>query len=203
MKKANTENEEAEANNDSGKIKSDLRKLTKDDAKIVLMGFGVQEIPAKRWLFNNFSHFFSFIFLFFFRERINMIRDLSSEAKQTGEEDESVTQFARSAKATVQSMQQQINTKLETIFMNQRKALEKDSDPSDDDFYWSDSDDEELFGGLMKEIGSAVARDEKEKPTQRKAVIATTKKAADPEDPEKRLYQVNCLLLLSLIFFVN
>lgn len=50
MKKTNAENEEAEANNnENGKIKSDLRKLSKDDAKIVLMGFGVQEIPAKRW----------------------------------------------------------------------------------------------------------------------------------------------------------
>lgn len=120
-----------------------------------------------------------------------MIKELSSEAKQTGEEDQTVTQFARTAKATVQSMQAQINTKLETIFMNQRKALEKDSDPSDDDFYWSD-DDEELFGDLEKEIGSAVAREEKEKVIKRKAVIA--KKAADPEDPEKRLYQVIIIL---------
>jgi len=171
MKKNAAETEEAESNvNDDG-IKSDLRKLSKEDAGLILMGFGVSEIPAKRW------------------DRITMIRNLSSEAKQTGEEDQSVTQFARSAKATVQTMQQQINTKLETIFMNQRKALEKDSDPSDDDFYWSDEDDEELFGDLEKEIGIAVAKEEKEKLVKRKTVVASSKKAFDPEDPEKRLYQ--------------
>lgn len=79
------------------------------------------------------------------RERINLIRKLSTDAKTVGEDDAAVIQYAvinfydsltfryARTKNTLKVFQEQINTKIETIFMNQREALEKDTDPSEEE----------------------------------------------------------------------
>lgn len=151
---------------------SDLRKLTSGDAKAVLMGFGVHDIPKQRW------------------ERVNLIRKLSTEAKTVGEDDAAVIQYART-KNTLKVYQDQINTKIETIFMNQRQALEKDTDPSEEEDLWEDGDDD-LFD-LDREIESALmsrAEKDSERNAKKKLVSVTpANKRDDEEDPEKKAFE--------------
>lgn len=115
---------------------ADLRKLSLDAARLVLLDFGIpeNEIPRGRW------------------DRIALVRKLSSEAKAGGEDNSSIVKFARGARYNVAHLQEQIDTKLQTIFNNQIRALSAD-EVVESDSGWS-SDDDSLYDDLERDIES-------------------------------------------------
>lgn len=97
---------------------ADLRKLSLEHARDLLLEFGVGEdeiASMGRW------------------DRINRVRSLSSEAKQSGENNNTLVKFARGARFSIKHHQEQIKTKLERIFQNQVEALSKSEPPDDSD----------------------------------------------------------------------
>jgi len=96
---------------------ADLRKLSLENARLVLLKFGVSEeriAQLTRW------------------ERIALVRKLSSEAKETG--DSTLTKFARGSRYSAQVQQQQYKKQCQQIFEQQLQAISRtdiESDGSD------------------------------------------------------------------------
>jgi hypothetical protein len=67
-------------------------------------------------------------------DRIARVRELSSEAKATGEMNSFLTKYARGSRFSMKHHQEQIEAKLERIFLNQIEALaDTKSPPTSDD----------------------------------------------------------------------
>lgn len=119
-----------------------------------------------------------FTFAHLFRERIAMIKQLAEEAKASGE-DSSRTRYARPAKSNNQDAQEQIDVKLETIFLNQIKSLSADDPPEDSDESWSDLEEFE------RDLDSDV-------PDPRKTgakLLSQALSKADEEEAEKKMME--------------
>lgn len=80
-----------------------------------------------------------------------MIKQLAEEAKAGGE-DSARTKFARPSKPSTQDMQEQIDVKVETIFLNQIKALTAEEPPSEEESWSSDDSLEDLEKYLASDV---------------------------------------------------
>ena len=129
---------------------ADLRKLSLDNARLVLLKFGVSEEEIQkltRW------------------HRIDLVRKLSSQAAVTGDSN-AVTKFARGSRASMQQMIQNYNQRCQAIFTRQLRLLsttadlgEFDSDESDEERAAAELNDEAELNALEleEEVAAAAA----------------------------------------------
>lgn len=106
-----------------------------------------------------------------------MIKQLAEEAKASGE-DSDRTRYARPSKPSTQDVQEQIEVKLETIFLNQIKALSAEEPPDDEDSWSTDES--------LEDFEKYLAADNKRKGTQ---LLSEALSKVDADEDEKRAMQ--------------
>eukprot|EP01126_Amoeba_proteus_P000130 TRINITY_DN10057_c0_g1_i1.p1 TRINITY_DN10057_c0_g1~~TRINITY_DN10057_c0_g1_i1.p1 ORF type:complete len:669 (-),score=227.06 TRINITY_DN10057_c0_g1_i1:34-2040(-) len=147
---------------------ADLRRLSLEDSRHVLLnefGLSEEEVPPGRW------------------ERIALVRKLSNEAKSGGEDNSFRVKFARGTRYSMQHVQEQMDTKLETIFMNQIKALSME-DPLEEDSSWSDDDSLEDLEKYLTGEGGEV---QEEKVVDVEVNLEIQRQKEDEEERRKML----------------
>jgi hypothetical protein len=106
-----------------------------------------------------------------------MIKQLAEEAKAGGE-DSARTRFARPTRPTSQNMQEQIDVKTESIFLNQIKALSAEDPPESEESWSSDDSLEDLEKYLALDVP-----DYKKAGTQ---LLSQVLSKADEDEAERR-----------------
>eukprot|EP00324_Dicrateria_rotunda_P008152 CAMPEP_0206182180 /NCGR_PEP_ID=MMETSP1474-20131121/69336_1 /ASSEMBLY_ACC=CAM_ASM_001110 /TAXON_ID=97495 /ORGANISM="Imantonia sp., Strain RCC918" /LENGTH=249 /DNA_ID=CAMNT_0053596757 /DNA_START=1023 /DNA_END=1769 /DNA_ORIENTATION=- len=129
---------------------ADLRKLSLDEAKNVLLKLGLPESEIDklgRW------------------ERIGKVREMSSAVANNnqGKTGGGVTMFARGARHSIQQQKNQYKKQAQEIFEKQLDFLS--TTEIDDEMSSSDSEDEDEFSQMVESMTSARSQEEPERAT--------------------------------------